>query len=77
MKNLETKARAYALKNALAHDGKAQQGAIISGLFAEGLEKNKVKETMPIISKVLKEVNSLSLEKQKKEFEKFKDETSE
>jgi len=39
IKNLEKKTRAYALKNALAYKGKANQGAVISGLFNEGLKK--------------------------------------
>lgn len=75
-KELQTKTKAYALKNALAHDGKAQQGAVISALFNEGLEKSKIKDSLPIISKILKEVNKLSSEKQKKEFEKLKKEVS-
>ena len=32
MKDLEKKARAYALKNAVAYSGKAQQGFVISAL---------------------------------------------
>ncbi len=76
-KNLEKKARAYALKNALAYDGKAQQGAVISSLFHDGLKKDEVKKYIKKISEILKEVNSLSLEKQKKEFEKLKDFVSE
>ena len=53
MKDLEKKARAYALKNAIAYKGKANQGAILSGLFAEGLDKSEVKEVLPTISKIL------------------------
>ena len=34
MKNLQEKARAYELKNAIAHEGKAIAGAVISGLFS-------------------------------------------
>lgn len=69
MKNFEKKVRAYALKNALAHDGKAQQGAIISSLFHEGLKKSEVKTYIKQISKTIIEVNNLSPEDQQKEFQ--------
>src|SRR5574344_1940727 len=35
MEKFNEKAKGYALKNAISHEGKANQGAIISGLFAE------------------------------------------
>ncbi|MFH1521638.1 MAG: glutamate--tRNA ligase [archaeon] len=63
--------RAYALENAVKHKGKANQGAVLAGLFAEGLEKSEIKDVMPLIQKVIKEVNALSLEKQEKEFSKL------
>lgn len=62
---------AYALKNALEHEGKAQAGSVISGLFNHGLKKDKVKEIMPDVNKTIKEVNKLGLEQQKKEFERL------
>jgi len=77
MKSLEQKARAYALKNAVAHEGKANQGSVISSLFHEGLKKDEVSKYIKIISKIVSEVNSLSLEKQEKEFENLHDEVSE
>lgn len=77
MKNLESKARAYALKNALAHEGKAAQGSVISSLFNEGLKKNDVAKHAKEISKIVSEVNSLSIENQEKEFEKIKSLVSE
>jgi len=64
--------RVYALENAIAHNGKAVAGAVLKPLFNEGLEKSKIKDVMPLIQKVLKKVNSMSLEKQKQEFEKVK-----
>lgn len=67
---------AYALENAIKYKGKANQGAVLAGLFAEGLEKSKIKDVMPKIIEVLKEVNSMSPEKQIKEFESLKDKTS-
>lgn len=65
--------KAYALKNAVEHDGKAVVGSVISGLFSCGLEKENIKDIMPDVQEVLKEVNSLSIEKQKQEFSKLKD----
>ncbi|MEM4230440.1 MAG: glutamate--tRNA ligase family protein [Candidatus Pacearchaeota archaeon] len=69
----ENEIYAYALKNAIEHEGKAKAGAVISGLFSKGLKREEVKEVMPKVQKILDEVNSLSLEKQKKELEKYKD----
>ncbi len=76
-KEFEKKARAYALKNAIVHEGKAQQGAVISGLFNEGLKKEEVGKYAKEISKVVAEINRLSIEKQKKEFENLQEEVSE
>ena len=67
------KIKAYALKNAIEHKGKAEQQSVLSGLFAEGLKKQDIKSTIPVIQKVLKEINSMSLEKQEREFDKIKD----
>ena len=64
---------AYALKNAIEHQGKAVVGSVIPGLFNHGLKKNKIKDEMPAINVVLKEVNKLSVEEQKKEFSKYED----
>ncbi|MFH1608310.1 MAG: glutamate--tRNA ligase family protein [archaeon] len=76
MKNIEVKAKAYALKNALAYNGKAQQGAVISSLFNEGLKKQDVKKYIKKISGVVDKVNKLSVEEQRKEFEKLEDNVS-
>ena len=76
LKTLQKKTRAYALKNALIYKGKAQQGAVISGLFNEGLKKNEVGKYVKDISKIIKEVNLLSVEEQEKEFEKLKNDVS-
>jgi len=72
MKNFSEKTKAYALKNAIAYKGKANQGAVISSLFHEGLKKDEVKSYIKDISKIINEVNKLSLEEQEKEFDKFK-----
>jgi glutamyl-tRNA synthetase len=77
MKDFDKKIRAYALKNALVHEGKAMQGPVISSLFNEGLKKSDMGKYGKKISEIIMEVNSLDLEKQKKEFEKLKKEVSE
>ena len=77
MKDLEKKTLAYALKNAVAHNGKAVQGAVISGLFNDGLKKSEVGKYIKKISKIILNVNSLSIDEQKKEFEKLKTDVSE
>ena len=76
MKDFEKKARAYALKNALAHEGKAMQSPVISSLFNEGLKKEEVGKYAKDIVKIISEVNSLSHEEQEKEFKKLEKETS-
>jgi len=76
-KELEKKAKAYSLKNAIVHNGKANQGAVISALFNEGLKKNDIPKHIEKISKIVLEVNSFSFEKQKDEFENLKDFISE
>ncbi|HKL23576.1 MAG TPA: glutamate--tRNA ligase family protein [Candidatus Nanoarchaeia archaeon] len=77
IENLNEKIKAYALKNAIAYKGKANPGAVVSALFNEGLEKSEVKEVMPKIQEIIKGIESLDLEKQKEEFEKFKEFASE
>lgn len=67
------KIKAYALKNAIAYSGKPNPSAVLSSLFNEGLKKDKVKEVMPKIKKVIDEISKLSLDEQKKEFEKIND----
>ena len=67
----DKKIKAYVLKNSISHNGKPNSGAIISALFNEGLKKENIKEFLPKIEKSIKEISKLSLEKQKKEFEKL------
>lgn len=64
---------AYGLKNAIEHGGKSVAGAVIAGLFNHGLKKDKIKDEMPGIQKVLNEINKLSVDDQKKEFSKYED----
>jgi glutamyl-tRNA synthetase len=77
MEGLDKKTRAYALKNALAHEGKAMQGPVLSSLFNEGLERKEVGKYAKKISEIIMEVNALAPEQQEKEFEKLKKEVSE
>jgi glutamyl-tRNA synthetase len=59
--------RKAALLNALQHNGKAQAGALIGRIISERQElKTKAKELVGLISKIVKEVNSLSPEEQRR-----------
>jgi len=62
---------AYALKNAVEHEGKCQTGSVVSSLFHEGLEREQVKEIMPRINECVKKVNSMLLNAQTRELEKL------
>lgn len=59
----------YALENAIKYNGKCNANSILSSLFSEGLKKEEIKDYMPKIQKIVSEVNSLELSKQKEEFE--------
>ncbi|MFA5174290.1 MAG: glutamate--tRNA ligase family protein [Candidatus Pacearchaeota archaeon] len=72
MKIKQESIRAYTLKNAVEHEGKAVSGSVIPGLFNCGLQKEQIKEIMPLVEDVVKQVNKLSLDSQKKEFDKLK-----
>ena len=71
--SFEEKIFAYALENAVEHDGKSMPNAVLGKLFQEGLKKDKIKEVMPKIQEATSKVNSMSLNDQKAEFEKQKD----
>jgi glutamyl-tRNA synthetase len=59
--------RKAALLNAIQHEGKAQAGPIVGKIVGERQElKTKVKELSALINTVVAEVNSLSIEKQKR-----------
>lgn len=73
IKDLDKKIKAYALKNSIMHDGKPNPSSVLSSLFNEGLEKNEAKEVMPKINEAVLNISKLDLEKQKKEFEKYKE----
>ena len=65
--------QAYALKNAVEHEGKAVAGSVIAGLFNHGLTKEGIKDIMKDVNSVLIEVNSFGIEKQKEEFDNLKE----
>jgi glutamyl-tRNA synthetase len=69
---LEKYIYAHALKNAIEY-GKTDAGRILPKLFQNGLEKSKIKETLPKIQQIAKEVNSLSKEKRLEMFKKYEE----
>src|SRR3990167_1250460 len=71
IKNFDDKVRAYALKNAIAYEGVARMGSVISSLFNEGLKPGDVKTHSKKISDIILSVNNLSKEEQEKEFKKL------
>jgi len=71
VKKLDDKIWAYALKNSIHYNGKANPGSVLSSLFNEGLKKSEVKETMPLINKVIKKISLLSINEQKKKLTKY------
>ncbi len=71
------KTRAYALKNAIAHDGVAMQSPVISSLFNEGLKRSDVGKYAKRISEIILEINKLSKQEQEKEFKKMEKQVSE
>ncbi|MEM2108443.1 MAG: glutamate--tRNA ligase family protein, partial [Candidatus Bathyarchaeia archaeon] len=59
-----------ALLNALQHGGKAQAGAIIGRVIGERPElKTQAKELTGLINKIVNEINSLSIDEQKRRVE--------
>ena len=71
LKTLKDKIFAYALENAIAHDGKTKTDVVLSKLFQEGLHKEDIKEVLPLIKETVSFVNKLQKEKQEKEFDKL------
>ncbi len=63
-------ARKYALANAILHDGRADEKAVIGKVIAEDPSlKSIIKELSEIVKVVVDEVNKLSLDEQKLELE--------
>ncbi len=71
MNEIETIVRKHALANAVQFSGKASMGAVIGKVIAEKPElKADMDSLKKTVVKIISEVNSLSLEEQKKELEK-------
>ncbi|MEM2956460.1 MAG: glutamate--tRNA ligase [Candidatus Pacearchaeota archaeon] len=62
---------AYALENAIIHDGKAQINAVISKLFQVGLKKEQIKDVIKDVQSIVNKVNTMTREEQAKEFDKL------
>jgi len=60
--------KAYALKNAIEHNGKAAQGAIINSLFNHGLKKQDISKIIPQIQEIINKINNWEISDQKQEF---------
>lgn len=67
--DIEEIARKHALLNAVRYNGRANLKAVIGKVMAE--VKKEAKEVIPIVKKIVEEVNSLSLEEQEREIEKL------
>ncbi len=72
MKDFSKEIKAYALKNAIEF-GKAEPGRILPKLFQHGLNKKDIKQIMPKIAEIVREVNSYDNSRRQEEFGKFKE----
>jgi glutamyl-tRNA synthetase len=67
---IRDRVRKIAFLNAVSHEGNAQQGPVIGKLLAELPQmKGKVKDVASLVAEVVREVNSLSYERQKETVE--------
>jgi glutamyl-tRNA synthetase len=71
MAKFSNEIKAYALKNALEFE-KADVSKILPKLFQHGMQKDEIKEIMPEIQKIAKEVNHISKEQREKLFLEYK-----
>ncbi len=72
MKDFTKEIEAYALRNALEF-GKADASKILPKLFNHGLEKKDIKNVMPKIIEIVKEINSWDEEKRQRQFHDLKE----
>jgi glutamyl-tRNA synthetase len=62
--NLDDLIRKSAVLNAIRHEGKAEPGAVLGNLLGENPElKSKAKDLMASVRRIIKEVNSIPLDK--------------
>lgn len=72
MNDLEEIVYKHALLNAAKHKGSANPGAVIGSIMSQEPDlRSKAKEIGPMAGKIVAKVNSLSLDEQKEEMEKF------
>lgn len=72
MNDLEEIVYKHALLNAAKHKGSANPGAVIGSIMSQEPDlRSKAKEIGPMAGKIVVKVNSLSLDEQKEEMEKF------
>jgi glutamyl-tRNA synthetase len=70
--NIRKTVRIYALQNAVQFNGKANPKAVIGKVIAVlSKEGYSPKEIIPVVNKVIDEINKIPLDKQKKELEKL------
>ena len=68
--NLKKEIRKIALQNAIEHDGKTKEKAVLSKSLGTISElKNNVKEAIPEISSIVSQVNDMSIDEQKTEIQ--------
>ncbi len=62
--------RIHALRNAILHNGSASEKSVLANLLAENAAlRPKAREIIPQAAKIVAEINSLSLDEQKKELD--------
>jgi len=62
---------AYALENAVLHEGKAQLNSVIPKLFQEGLKKENVKDVIKDVQDAVNKVSRMPKAEQEKEYKKL------
>lgn len=70
MKPFEKEIMAYALQNALEF-GKTDAGKMLPKLFQHGLKREDIESVVPLISEIVKKVNSMNDKERLKELENF------
>ncbi len=62
---------AYALENAVLHEGKAQLNSVLPKLFQVGLKKEQIKDVIKDVQESVNKINGMKLEQQQKELLKY------
>ncbi len=70
--NIEDLAKKYALINALDYNGKANVQAVLAKVIAEDESlRINIKDVAKVVAKVVNQINSMSIDQQRKEFDKL------